>query len=316
MANFEQSGDRIREGSSAQGKVIIGLLAVLILAVSLLAIVSYAGRGDGGSESSSDSVSPQTETPAPSEEPAKPVDVDLAALDVDSIHEAPMPNVPEEWGNYTLDRKWEGRLDLDGATRAELKGEDGGAWVSSANGCGVETYIVIFRSEASGEKLRAELVDFNEVVLDEKVLPEGWMLFTNCATPRMAADQGSSQMKGTELAYEVHAFRQIQVPNSAESSALDTPEPSVETSVPQAEESVPQSDNGATGLSGYVECPGPGLTVYVPQPAPGGTIDAACSAAQQQSMRAESWCGGLYAPADVPRDEFIATCGREPQYAP
>lgn len=302
-SGMEQVGDS-REKFSAQGKVIIALLIVLILAVGALVFSTFMeNRKNEESPVETASSSSTSSEEEPTEE-VNSQDIDLASVDVDSVHAAPVPSAPDSWGEYTINQTWKGQVRVfeHAEEPSELLGQGGENWISSANGCGSLMYLVTFKAVNDQAKIQAELTDYNGDVIDGETSRSGWMLFTNCATPEMALGSINGIGNLSDVAYEVHEY--VQASTDLGSSSVNV-EPTIETDVAPESQEIPDVD---------LQCPGPGLTVFVPSTTPLSEMEWACEQARQSANQGESWCGGLYAPPEVPREEFLAKCNREPQY--
>lgn len=306
----QSSQESAKEGGSggftAQGKVIIGLLLALVLAVAALAGVVWLRGGEGDcSDSDAGKVASSEEKKEDAGGEAATQEIDLASVEIDSIHEAPAPNAPESWGEYTMRQQWSGQTRVfegEGQQPAMLQGQGGGQWVTSSNGCGVAMYLVTFKAVNDAAVLRPELVDYNEAVLADGSMRDGWMLFTNCSTPRFWLESIEGESNLSDVSYDVYEYTQSSVANPESQSA-----PNVDPgAAPEAVQESPAEPQ-------FVECIG-GLTTWARFSDGTSKHDDRCVEQAEQARRGESWCGGLYAPADAPRDEFIEMCGREPVY--
>lgn len=292
-----------------QGQVIIALLVVLIVAVAALGAVIWIRGGDSDS-SKAQPVSSETsagytteETGAQEQDATQSADIDLASVAVDTVHEPPVPSPPQAWGEFTLQKQWHGEMRVFeyGEDPAVLLGEDDNAWASSANHCGVVTYLVTFKAVNDQAQLRAELVDFNKTVLDSKTARSGWMLFTNCATPRLAIESIQGGANLTDVSYDVYEYRQSSVAP-----------PDSQANVGQV--AVPASSPAQVAVQPtFVECVD--WTSPMALYSDGSQrYSETCAAQHEHAVKGESWCGGLYAPPEASREEFIELCGREPMY--
>ncbi len=259
--------------------VITTVLAVIavVLAVGVGYLFGTRGTGDGASVSEQPSVSTAakpTVEDATVEDPAAA----LEAAGVNVVMPPPVPDAPEEWGDYELAQRWDGKVNVSPDAEAEqVRGPGGAAFPSSMNGCGELMYLVTFRAVDNSTTVDARLVDAVGGINDSKKLSGGWMLGTNCSTPSFAFDESRDHVDRLSVEYTLYEYRK---------SAL-TQESTVQWQAPAPAGEAPADP-------AFVEClfgtPGPARfsdgSVRFHQPCQ-DTPEA------QRSMMAERVCGGL-----------------------
>lgn len=289
-----------------QAGLLIALLAVLILAVSSLAVVLLWGKS--GEEVADENVSVPTPTsPAESETPTTEETEDaaevLASAQVNSIHPAPAPEAPEEWGDYRIHDSWDGQVRTFGdAGPQEITAREGDRFPATMNGCDLGMYFVTFKSVNPNVNVRAHLIDAagNSAVSED--INQGWSLSTNCETPAMEfLDSGDTSTLG-DVVYTVHEYRQSSV-------APAQPTEQVEPEVPEepAEVSTAVAEPTLVQCLGYLSPTG-----LYSDGSERRTVDCADSPEQRRAARAEGVCGGLYGWMEVSTEEYLDLCGVMP----
>ncbi|NLE78366.1 MAG: hypothetical protein GX610_02105 [Rhodococcus sp.] len=280
--------------SRRQGYIIIALLAVIAVALAVLVGFLIGSRGADGPDSLGSAAA------TPDRRADHVAALEAAGLDV--VEAPPVPEAPETWGDYKLDASWDGQVRVfeDGDV-VPVRGESGEVFPASQNGCGLEVYLVTFRSVGEGIRVEARLVNAVGASVDSAVLQEGWMLGTNCVTPSFAFHESDLGGGIGEVAYTVHRYRQSSVAESSRGTSTTSP-----TAAPvPAPEPVPQVPAQPT----FVECV-PGLAslgIY----SDGSTRrDTRCP--EPDVLEAERVCGGMYGWREVSRERYVELCGQEP----
>lgn len=188
--------EQLKQGFNKQGKVIICLLIALILlvCVALWAFLSQDKTDSAANTSAQGSAST----------------TNLADVDMDSIHEQPAPSAPESWGDYVLDKKWNGEVRVFDTEKepTSLLDEAGEEWLGTANRCGSTTYLLTFKAVNEKAVLGAQLVDPLDSTQADGTMRSGWMLFTNCSTPKLSLHEIDGDSTLTDVAYDVYEYRQ------------------------------------------------------------------------------------------------------------
>lgn len=262
------------------------LIIVITTVLSVIAVVLAVGigylfgsRGTGGEAAVSAQPSASTAaTPAVEDAVVEDPAAALEAAGVDVVLPPPVPDAPEEWGDYELARRWDGTVRVStGADAEPVRGPGGAAFPSSMNGCGELMYLVTFRGVDGSTTVDARLVDAVGGINDSKKLSSGWMLGTNCSTPSFAFDESVNEVDQLSVGYTVNEYRKSSVAQ----------ESTVQWQAPASEQVAPAEPV-------FVECivgtPGPARfsdgSVKFHQPCQ-DTPEA------QRSMMAERVCGGL-----------------------
>lgn len=296
-----EASEKSDKGFTKQGKIIISLIVVVIVALFVLIAVVLTKDGESHDESRSEPQTTKTSEKAQSDQAKAPV-IDLATIGMNTVHEAPVPDPPDAWGDYSLSDHWVGQLRVFNHSDqpSEPQGKDGANWVSSANGCGSVTYLITFKAVNEKAKLHAQLVNFPGETVSEGTMRDGWMLFTNCITPGFSLKEISGASTLSDVAYDVYEYTQSSVAQPVGTPAASS----------QPEES---SYEAPVAEPTFVECVD-GLTTMAIFSDGSQRPSDRCVEQHQQALKGERWCGGMYAPPEADHDEFVALCGREPQY--
>lgn len=211
--------------SRRQATTIIALLAVI--AVLLVAVITYLVGVGGGQDAQQSETVPPSETPVPVET-TEQEDVDPVALlegaGVDVVMAPPVPDAPEEWGDYVLDSSWDGQVRVfEGQGAEPIRGDDDELFPATMNGCGLQMYLVTFRAVAEPVLLDAQLINAAGEPVASEVLNDGWMLGTNCVTPSFVFESSDAEGTLTDVAYTVHRYRQSSVAQNEPQSQAPAP---------------------------------------------------------------------------------------------
>lgn len=280
--------------SRRQATTIIALLSVI--AVALVVLIAYfVGVGSGRDEARQAEPMPSTESAAPAEqEGVDPVAL-LEDAGVDVVMGPPVPDAPEEWGDYVLDGSWDDQVRVfEGQGVEPIRGEDGDRFPATMNGCGLQMHLVTFRAVAEPVHLEAQLVDAVGDPVASEVLNGGWMLGTNCVTPSFAFDSSTAEGGLTDVAYTVHRYRRSSV-------AQEGPQPQSGAPAPAAPP-VPAEPTFVRCVTGLAS-----MGIY----SDGSTRpDNRCP--EPHVLEGERVCGGMYGWQEVSRERYIELCGVEP----
>lgn len=290
--------------SRRQATAIIALLAVI--AVLLVAVIAYL-VGAGGRDAQQSETAPPSEATAPVEtteqEEMDPVAL-LEGAGVDVVMAPPVPDAPEEWGDFVLDGSWDGQVRVfEGQGVEPIRGDDDGTFPASMNGCGLEMYLVTFRAVSEQTLVDAQLINAVGEPVASEVLDGGWMLGTNCVTPSFAFESSDAEGTLTDVAYTVHRYSQSSVAQDAPQSRAPAPASPAAPAPPAA------PTPAAPAAPTFVRCV-TGLAssgIY----SDGSTRrDTRCP--EPEMLEAERVCGGLYGWQEVSRERYIDLCGVEP----
>ncbi|GAB3694820.1 hypothetical protein GCM10027595_07860 [Corynebacterium nasicanis] len=278
--------------NKTQATVIISLLtATLLTGIAIFVLLLRGDAEDVGATQPPTSSSVASTT-------SEDTRVDAATLledtDVNSIHPAPAPDAPQEWGEYQLRRSWDGMTRVfDVAESSPISGDGGGTFPATMNGCGIGMYLVTFKSVNPNVDIAAQLINAAGGIAAEESMNQGWSLSTNCETPAYRFLAASDISTLGDVAYTVHEYMQ--------SSTSDAEPQAVPTTTQAAQPTLVQ-------CLGYL---GPAMGLYsdgVERLAP----ECEGSPEQRRSSRAEGVCGGLYGWMKVSAEEYRDLCGIDP----
>lgn len=291
--------------------VIIALLAIIAVALAVVLGYQLMSGNDHAADSAAEAATTSSAASEPTDSQVEdPAEV-LETAGIDVVESTAVPVAPEVWGDYELVRDWGGQINLSEDNKAQsAEGPDGARFPASMNGCGELMYFVPFRAsgdsddpQTAGDPVDAQLIDAVGEVRDSERSAEGWMLGTNCSTPRFLLDSADSENAATsenasrfesariEVDYTVYEYRRVS---------------EVQSSPARVAPVTPSMSAGPT----FVEClfgtPGPARfsdgSVRNHQP-------CAETPEARRSLRAESVCGGLYGWQGVSKAEYLDLCG-------
>lgn len=281
-----------------QGYVIIALLAVIAVALAVLVGVLVASGGDRQGAAVGQGPPPTSSAETASEEITDPAAA-LEEAGVDVVMPPPVPDAPAAWGDYELDRDWNGQVRVfrDSAAQA-IAGAGDDRFPATMNRCGSGMYFVTFRATGNGTIVDAQLVDAVGRINDSRQLPGGWMLGTNCSTPHFAFHSANSQASLVDVAYTVYEYRQTSVAKPiapSEPRAPVAPDPPPAPPAP-AQPTLVQCESGLSATGMFSD----GVRRQ----------DERCR--DERAAEIEGVCGGLYWWENASRERYIELCGKEP----
>lgn len=286
---------------------IIAVLVVLILIAGALVAALLRGLGLNPADSAASPVAATTTgevTSTAEEVPGDPAEV-LAGAEVNSIHPAPAPEAPEQWGEYQLQASWEGRLRVfESSDPQEIRNWDDDRFPATMNNCGFAMFFVTFRSTNPNVDLGVHLINaIGEAAVSEQV-NEGWLKSTNCETPAMEFLSSADESNLGDVVYSVHEYWQASV-LPPQPAATETP---VSTAVVEpAPVSTILAEPTLVQCLGYLSPTG-----LYSDGSERSTPSCADSPEYQRSVRAEGVCGGLYGWMEVTEAEYLELCGIAP----
>lgn len=286
------------------------IVAVLVVVILVAGAVAFALLRNDGSETDAvaeTSASATTTEVTQAEKEEDPAAV-LAAAEINSIHPAPAPEAPEEWGEYQIHDSWEGRIRVfEDAGPEEITGRGGGRFPSTMNSCGLVMYFVTFKSANPNVDLGVHLIDAagNSAVTEE--LDQGWSLSTNCETPAMEFLGAGDESTLGDVVFTVHEYFQ----SSTAPRAPQTPDGAATSPTPEATQHAVTSEPAAPAEPTLVQCLG---TLGPPEGlysdgSQRHTPSCENSPEKQRAVRAEGVCGGLYGWIGVSEAEYQYLCG-------